>query len=88
MPVRLHVEAKRYLCAVEPDYFHKLSSASVYTLAVQGGPMQQDEAAEFAASRFAADACRVRRFDDAAKDPDAPSPDFEHFAPLLAGLLR
>ncbi len=50
--------------------------------------MQQDEAAEFAASRFAADACRVRRFDDAAKDPDAPSPDFEHFAPLLAGLLR
>jgi gamma-butyrobetaine dioxygenase len=87
-PVRLHVEAKRYLCAIEPGYFHRLSPASVYTLAVQGGPMQEDEAAAFAANRFAADACAVRRFDDAAKDPDAPTPDFEHFAPVLAALLR
>jgi phosphonate degradation associated HDIG domain protein len=87
-PVRLHVDAKRYLCAVEPSYVHNLSPASVYTLGVQGGPMHEDEAAEFAASPFAADACQVRRWDDAAKDPDAPAPGFEHFAPVLAGLLR
>jgi gamma-butyrobetaine dioxygenase len=87
-PVRLHVDAKRYLCAVEPDYFGKLSPASVYTLGVQGGPMTPAEAAEFAARPFAAAACDVRRWDDEAKDPGASAPEFEHFAPVLAGLLR
>ena len=38
-PIRLHVAAKRYLCAVEPGYFERLSEASVFTLSVQGGPM-------------------------------------------------
>jgi gamma-butyrobetaine dioxygenase len=60
----------------------------VYTLGVQGGPMAEDEAAEFAAKPFAADACRLRRWDDEAKAPDAPTPPFEHFAPVLAGLVR
>src|SRR5215469_8285650 len=31
-PVRLHVPAKRYLCAVEPGYFDILSPASVRSL--------------------------------------------------------
>jgi gamma-butyrobetaine dioxygenase len=87
-PVRLHVAAKRYLCATEPGYFERLSPASVYTLGVQGGPMQADEAAEFAASPFAADACQVRRWDDEAKDPGAEVPPFGHFAGVLEGLLR
>ena len=87
-PVRLHVDAKRYLCAVEPGYLGKLSPASVYTLGVQGGPMAAAEAAEFAARPFAAAACQVRRWDDDAKDPQAPTPAFTHFAPFLAGLLR
>ncbi len=87
-PVRLHVDAKRYLCAVEAGYFDKLSPASVYTLGVQGGPMAEEEAAEFAASPFAADACQVRRWDDEAKVPGAPTPDFEHYVAILAGLLR
>jgi gamma-butyrobetaine dioxygenase len=87
-PVRLHVAAKRYLCAVEPGYFDKLSAASVYTLSVQGGPMRAEEVAEFEANPFAADACQVRRWDDAAKDPDAPVPPFHHFAPVLSSLAR
>ena len=87
-PVRLHVDAKRYLCAIEPGYLDKLSPASVYTLGVQGGPMAAAEAAGFAASPFAADACRVRRWDDQAKVPDAPTPAFGHFVPVLEGLLR
>jgi gamma-butyrobetaine dioxygenase len=87
-PVRLHVDAKRYLCAVEPGYLGQLSPASVYTLGVQGGPMQRDELAGFEASPFAAEACQVRRWDDQAKDPDAAPPPFEHFAPLLEDLLR
>jgi gamma-butyrobetaine dioxygenase len=86
-PVRLHVAAKRYLCAVEPDYVAQLSAASVHTLAVQGGPMTPAEAAEFAAHQQAEDAVRLRRWDDAAKDPHARTPDFAHFRPLLTGLL-
>ena len=45
--VRLHVAAKRYLCATDPAYFGKLSPASVHTLQLQGGPMTADEVAEF-----------------------------------------
>ena len=37
-PVRLHVAAKRYLCAVEADYFDCLTPASVHSLELQGGP--------------------------------------------------
>jgi phosphonate degradation associated HDIG domain protein len=87
-PVRLHVAAKRYLCAVEPDYMAALSPASVYTLGVQGGPMRGEELAEFAAGRYAAAAIRVRRWDDAAKDPQAQPPPFGHFAGVLRGLAR
>lgn len=87
-PVRLHVAAKRYLCAVEPGYAKTLSAASVYTLGVQGGQMSGAELDEFAASPYAQDACRLRRWDDAAKDPDAAAPPFEHFRLLLTELVR
>jgi gamma-butyrobetaine dioxygenase len=87
-PVRLHVAAKRYLCAVEPGYFGLLSPASVYTLSVQGGPMSEAEARDFEANPYAADAVSVRRWDDAAKDPGAVTPDLGHFLPLLTALLR
>jgi phosphonate degradation associated HDIG domain protein len=87
-PVRLHVAAKRYLCAVEPGYAGTLSSASVYTLGVQGGPMRGAERDEFAASPYAQAACRLRRWDDAAKDPDAAAPPFDHFRARLASLVR
>ncbi|MFB7593035.1 phosphonate degradation HD-domain oxygenase [Streptomyces sp. NPDC056169] len=86
-PVRLHVAAKRYLCAVEPGYFALLSEASVHTLAVQGGPMTEAQARAFEAHPGAADAVAVRRWDEQAKDPDMDTPGFAHFRPLLAGLL-
>jgi len=87
-PIRLHVAAKRYLCAVEPDYFDRLSPASVHTLEVQGGPMSPAETAEYEANPHAADGVAVRRWDDEAKGPGATTPDFAHFRPLLMGLLR
>ena len=87
-PVRLHVAAKRYLCAVEPGYFSKLSEASVYTLSVQGGPMDRAEAEAFAALPHAADAVAVRRWDEEAKDPAAETPAVEHFRAVLTGLVR
>jgi len=86
-PVRLHVAAKRYLCAAEPGYLALLSPASVYTLSVQGGPMSAAEAAGFAAAPYAADAVAVRRWDDAAKDPAAAVPGFDAYRSLLEGLL-
>src|SRR5215469_15751696 len=87
-PVRLHVDAKRYLCAVEPDYLSRLSPASVFTLGVQGGPMRAAEIAEFEASPYASAACQVRRWDDEAKVDGALVPPLEHYAPLLAALER
>ncbi|MEE1785236.1 TauD/TfdA family dioxygenase [Streptomyces sp. SP17BM10] len=87
-PVRLHVAAKRYLCAVEPDYRERLSEASEYTLEVQGGPMGDAEAAAFAALPGAVDAVAVRRWDDEAKTAGATTPDFEHYRPLLASLMK
>ena len=78
-PVRLHVAAKRYLCAVEPDYFGKLSADSVRSLGLQGGPMSADEVEAFRANPLHAEAVRLRRFDEAAKDPRASTPDFDHY---------
>ncbi len=81
--VRLHVAAKRYLCATDPTYFGKLTPASVATLAMQGGPMAPDEVAEFRRNPFFREAVRARIWDECAKDPDAITPSFADFAPLL-----
>ena len=87
-PVRLHVAAKRYLCHREPEYLEALSSASKYTLSVQGGPMTETEALAFEDGEWFSDAVCVRRFDDRAKDPTMTVPDFEYFVPLLETLVR
>ena len=77
-PVRLHVDAKRYLCATEPGYLELLSPGlGLHPRACRAARWQGDELARFAASPHAADACRVRRWDDAAKDPAAPVPPLE-----------
>ncbi|MGC4109860.1 MAG: HD domain-containing protein [Nocardioides sp.] len=86
-PVRLHVAAKRYLCAVDPAYAAQLSPASAYTLEVQGGPMDSEQVRAFEAEPFHAGAVVVRRWDDAAKDPDADTLGFESFRPLLERLV-
>ncbi len=87
-PVRLHVAAKRYLCAVEPGYLAALSPASAYTLGVQGGPMDAGERAAFEAHPQACAALRLRRWDDAAQDPAATPPAFGYYRSLLRRLLR
>ena len=87
-PVRLHVAAKRYLCATEPGYVGLLSAESVRTLALQGGPMTPEQAATFGALRFAHHAVAVRRWDDEAKDPAVTPPSFTHFEALLKALLK
>ena len=81
--VALHVDAKRYLCAAEADYFAKLSPGSVRTLNLQGCAYAPAEAAAFRARPHAEDAIRVRRWDEAAKVLGAPTPDLAHFRPVL-----
>ena len=87
-PVRLHVAAKRYLCAAEPDYFAKLSADSVRSLALQGGPMSAAQAASFRALPHAEAAVRLRRFDEGAKVAGLPTPPVAHFLPYLRECIR
>lgn len=87
-PVRLHVAAKRYLCGTDPGYYELLSAASRYTLSVQGGPMDAQEARQFAVLPFAGQAVRVRRWDDHAKQPGVRHEGLGHFLPLLRELAR
>jgi [1-hydroxy-2-(trimethylamino)ethyl]phosphonate dioxygenase len=85
-PVRLHVAAKRYLCATDPGYFGLLSEASVRSLELQGGPLTPAEAAAFRAIPYADEAIRVRRWDETAKVPGYETPPIEHYRTLLAVL--
>ena len=66
-PVRLHVPAKRYLCATDPGYVAMLSEASIVTLKLQGGPMSASEVAQFETEPFCRQAVQVRRCDDRGK---------------------
>jgi phosphonate degradation associated HDIG domain protein len=86
-PVRLHVAAKRYLCAVEPAYFEELSDASRLSLELQGGPFDELEVREFEALPHWREAVRLRRYDDVGKEPGRPLPDLERFRALLESVL-
>ena len=87
-PVRLHVAAKRYLCATEPAYVAILSEASRHSLSKQGGAMSADEATAFAKRRFAADAVRLRRWDDRGKVTGIEVPRFESYRSTIERLAR
>ena len=78
-PVRLHVDAKRYLCATEPEYLSLLSPASIESLQLQGGPFTAAEARAFAERAFAREAVRLRRWDDLAKVPGMRVPPLAHY---------
>lgn len=86
-PVRLHVAAKRYLTATKPDYFNRLSPASVRSLELQGGPMSPAEVTGYDALPHARDALRLRVWDEEAKDPAAVTPPLEHFRAALVAAL-
>ncbi|HEY0815531.1 MAG TPA: HD domain-containing protein [Pseudonocardia sp.] len=86
-PIRLHVAAKRYLCAVDPGYLATLSPASLYTLGVQGGPMTPEAVRRFREHPRHADAVALRLWDDQAKDPELTAPAFDTYRDLLHVLL-
>ncbi|MBU2288264.1 MAG: HD domain-containing protein [Gammaproteobacteria bacterium] len=85
-PMRLHVDAKRYLCATESGYWDTLSPASKRSLELQGGVYSPAEAQRFIAQPFAEEAVRLRRYDDAAKVPHWATPRLSHFVPAMVSV--
>ena len=84
---RHHVAAKRYLCATDPEYFQKLSTASIHSLNLQGGPMSEAELKDFEKNPNLKKILKVRLYDDAGKIPDMVTPSFWHFAPLVQKMV-
>ncbi len=82
-PVRLHVEAKRYLVATEQGYLESLSRASIISLALQGGTMSAAEVAAFESEPYFADAVLLRRCDDGGKRIDWAVPSLDSYRALI-----
>ena len=82
-PIRLHVDAKRYLCLMDSGYWAELSPASKHSLEQQGGVFSEQQAEVFMQQNFAAEAVRLRRYDDLAKVPAKVVPDLSHYAVYL-----
>ena len=86
--VNYHVAAKRYLCATDPEYFAKLSPASVHSLNLQGGPMTTGEVAEFKQNPHLEAIIQVRLYDDMGKVAGMKTPSYAHFAPRVAQVVN
>lgn len=86
-PIRLHVAAKRYLCAVDDEYRRQLSPASIQSLALQSAPMGEAEAREFEAKPFCREAVRLRRWDDRAKVVGLKMMGLDRYKPRLEKIL-
>jgi phosphonate degradation associated HDIG domain protein len=82
-PIKLHVDAKRYLCAVDSGYWADLSPASKHSLELQGGKFNEQQVSAFEDLPFHAEATRLRRYDDLAKVPGHQTPDLAHYEQLM-----
>ncbi len=86
-PMRLHVAAKRYLCAVDAEYFAMVSPASLQSLELQGGPFTPEEVKEFEKNPYFKQAIQVRRYDEAGKVPGMETPPIEHYRSIIEKAL-
>ena len=82
-PIRLHVDAKRYLCYSEPGYRDTLSPASKRSLELQGGVFDAGAARAFLQQPYAEEAVLLRRFDDLAKDPAKAAPPLRRYDEVM-----
>jgi len=87
-PIRLHVDAKRYLCYSDPSYRALLSPSSQQSLALQGGTYTVEEARAFESRPFFNAAVMLRRWDDAAKVPGLVVPPLDHYQTLIQTLSK
>lgn len=86
-PVRLHVAAKRYRFSIDPAYRRELSDASIESLRLQGGEMDQRSRKAFEGSPWFRQALQLRQFDEMGKDPALEVPGFGAYSEVLTGLL-
>lgn len=87
-PIALHVQAKRYLCAVEPGLADTLSAGSRASLVRQGGPLDPAGVSAFEARTGGDGAVTLRRWDDAGKVVDLEVAPLDAYEPLLLALAR
>ena len=87
-PVRLHVAAKRYLCAANPAYYDKLSEDSRQSLQLQGGPMSPLEVAAFDKLEHRAAALALRIIDDEAKVAGLQTPGLDSYRSMATRLQK
>jgi len=85
-PIRLHVDAKRYLCFEDSSYWEALSPTSKHTLELQGGVFSSEAAQIYIQQPFAQDAVRLRRYDDLAKVPHVQTPPLSHYRKIAESL--
>jgi predicted HD phosphohydrolase len=78
-PIKLHVDAKRYLCRANDGYWAKLSDDSKRSLELQGGIFAPEQAAAFLGQPGARDAVLLRQWDDLGKQADWQTPPLAHF---------
>ena len=87
-PIRLHVAAKRYLCAVDPQYMNKLSPASIQSLHLQGGPLKAGEVRDFESLPHYKEAVQLRHWDDQAKEAGLQVPGLESYRGRLTKVVK
>ena len=87
-PIRLHVPAKKYLCATDKNYFDQLSDASKQTLVVQGGIMNSEEVKQFETNRYYREAVQLRKYDDNGKVANKTIHPIIHYQSLLGSLIK
>ena len=85
-PIKLHVQAKRYLCRNQ-SYWNILSEASKVSLKLQGGIMDDDEAKKFISLKFHDDAILLRKYDDEGKIPNIKMKKIEDYRNLINSQL-
>lgn len=78
-----HVEAKRYLTFVSPEYYDQLSDASKSTLAFQGGPMTEEEAVKFENESWFSLYLTLRGWDEKAKKENMPEPNLKQYREMM-----
>ena len=81
-PIKLHVNAKRYLCR-EKSYYNLLSKASKISLELQGGKMNNDEAQKFVLLKHHKDAITLRKYDDEGKIPNMKIKNINDYKELI-----
>ena len=85
-PIKLHVQAKRYLCRGK-SYWNALSEASKVSLKLQGGVMNDSEAKKFISFKFHDKAILLRKYDDEGKIPNTKMKKIEEYRNLINSQL-